>query len=73
MSQLVRTGGRFEAAADSFQTVDGLFGLHTFYQSTDALQVAVAAAGKFNGIDDTVLSFYVDPSRASTLCLVYHK
>jgi len=55
VSQLVRTGGRFETAADSFQTADGLFRLHALYQSTDALEVAVAAAGEFNGIDDTVL------------------
>ena len=60
MSQLVRTGGRFETAADSFQTADGLFRLHALYQSTDALEVAVAAAGEFNGIDEAGLSIIVE-------------
>ena len=55
MSQLVRTGGRFETTTDPLETADGLFRLHALYQSTDALEVAVASAGEFNGIDDAVL------------------
>ena len=56
MSQLVGTGGRLETAADSLEAADGFFRLHAFYQSTDSLQITVASAGEFYGINDTILN-----------------
>jgi len=55
MSQLVRTGGRLETAADPLETADCFFRLHSFYQSTDSLQITVASTGEFYGINNTIL------------------
>ena len=54
-SQLVRARGRFKSAADSFQSADGFLGSHSFYQSTDALEIAIAAADDIEACDDLVI------------------
>lgn len=52
--QLVRAGSRFHAAADAAAFIDYALRRFVFDEVADALQIAVAAADKFQ-IVDTVL------------------
>ena len=42
--QLVGAGGLLHAALDALQTGDDIVDIHTFHQTADAFQIAVAAA-----------------------------
>ena len=46
--ELIRAGCGLEAAADALQAGNGVFRLHSFHQSGNTLQIAIAAAGKGN-------------------------
>ena len=40
---------------EGIETADCFFRLHSFYQSTDSLQITVASTGEFYGINNTIL------------------
>lgn len=70
LCQLVGAGGSLRTTGDALQTGDGFGGVHAFDQSTDALEVAVAAADVLNVFDLAIFDLEQDLTGASAAGLV---
>jgi hypothetical protein len=70
--KLVRAGGLFETARDSFETFDALMGIHAFHKGADAFQIAVAAAFKADIPDLAVCEIKMNHLRAGAPGSVFH-
>jgi hypothetical protein len=73
-SELIRTGCRLAVTADTLQTRNYVFNLHPFNQATNTLEVAIAAPGKSNILNNSVFDVEVNQSGAGALCaiLIFH-
>ena len=71
LRQLVGAGGGLATASGAFQTGDDLIGIHTFYQGSDTLEVAVTAADKLHILYLAVFDIKQNPLRASAESFVF--
>ena len=53
--ELIAAGGRFAAAGDAGKAFNGVFSLHAFNKTADALQVAGAAADEADVMEGLVV------------------
>lgn len=60
--ELIGAGGWLAVAADAFEAGDDVLYVHALYKASDALQVAVAAAGEAYVLEFAV--FYVEVDQA---------
>src|SRR5699024_5708507 len=72
LCQLVRTGSVLKSALDALQFGDGFFGVHALHQSADAFQISVAASGKRDIVNLSVLQLKRDQLGTGSVCFVYH-
>ena len=70
LSQLIGAGGGLHAALDAFDAGDDILNIHAFYQSGDALQIAVAAADKLHILNLVVLDIKENALGAGAFGLV---
>ena len=70
LRQLVRAGGLLHTAGNTFDPGNGFVHVHTFYQSCNAFQVAVAAAHELNIFNLVILNVEINHLRAGALGLV---
>ena len=70
LSQLIGAGGGLHTALDALHTGDHILNVHTFHQSADALQIAVAAAQELDIGDLAVLDIEEDLLGANALGFV---
>lgn len=70
--QLVGTAGGFVSATDSLQFRRYLLHFHSFNQSADALQIAIASTDKTNIVQSVFfIHFKENLLTASSLCLIF--
>ena len=69
--QLVGAGGGLHTTVDALNSGDNLLNVHSLYQSTDTLEVAVAATEKLNIFQLALLNLKENALRAGALGLVF--
>ena len=70
LSQLIGAGGGLHATLHALDSCDDIVNVHALNQSSDALQVAVAAADELNVLDLAIFHIKQDALGAGTLSLL---
>ena len=60
LCKLIRAGGGFVAAGDTLESGNGFIDIHTVYEGTDTLEVAVAATQEDHILQLVILNIKVD-------------